>query len=246
MIKHYNKIIVIVVSLILLGGGFYTYKLSKDAGSPPEQVLCTMEALQCPDGSFVGRGGPKCEFVKCPDQSSFVGTLRQTSEGFDLIMASPENSGGMEVSYVMPISIKVSNVLGQMVGKKVKVFGFFTEGNKLNVDRLEELKESDSSVGDVKVGQTVFINGVKITLNKIVQDSRCPANVVCVWAGNVTANVTLQSNTDKETLDISSDKGATAFDSYQVSLEKVVSPSSKVDGETETADYVLTFKVLSN
>jgi hypothetical protein len=30
-----------------------------------EQVACTDEARQCPDGSYVGRSGPKCEFV-CP------------------------------------------------------------------------------------------------------------------------------------------------------------------------------------
>ncbi len=30
-----------------------------------EPVACTMEAKQCPDGSYVGRSGPNCEFV-CP------------------------------------------------------------------------------------------------------------------------------------------------------------------------------------
>ena len=30
-----------------------------------EQVFCTMDAMMCPDGSYVGRSGPKCEFV-CP------------------------------------------------------------------------------------------------------------------------------------------------------------------------------------
>lgn len=30
-----------------------------------EQHACTMDARQCPDGSWVGRSGPKCEFV-CP------------------------------------------------------------------------------------------------------------------------------------------------------------------------------------
>ncbi len=34
----------------------------------PDMVVCTMEALQCPDGSWVGRQGPKCEFAKCPGQ----------------------------------------------------------------------------------------------------------------------------------------------------------------------------------
>jgi hypothetical protein len=28
-------------------------------------VACTMDAMMCPDGSYVGRSGPKCEFV-CP------------------------------------------------------------------------------------------------------------------------------------------------------------------------------------
>lgn len=29
-------------------------------------VFCTMEAKQCPDGSYVGRKGPNCEFTPCP------------------------------------------------------------------------------------------------------------------------------------------------------------------------------------
>ncbi len=35
---------------------------SPDAGG----VMCTMEAKICPDGSSVGRSGPKCEFAPCP------------------------------------------------------------------------------------------------------------------------------------------------------------------------------------
>ena len=27
---------------------------------------CTMEARSCPDGTFVGRTGPNCEFAPCP------------------------------------------------------------------------------------------------------------------------------------------------------------------------------------
>lgn len=29
-------------------------------------VACTMEAKQCPDGSYVGRTGPQCQFADCP------------------------------------------------------------------------------------------------------------------------------------------------------------------------------------
>ena len=34
-----------------------------------DQIACTQDAMQCPDGSWVGRSGPKCEFI-CPQASS--------------------------------------------------------------------------------------------------------------------------------------------------------------------------------
>lgn len=34
---------------------------------PQAEVGCTLEAKLCPDGSAVGRGGPRCEFAPCPD-----------------------------------------------------------------------------------------------------------------------------------------------------------------------------------
>ena len=41
-----------------------------DTGStavpPGEQVFCTQDAKQCPDGSYVGRQGSNCEFSACP------------------------------------------------------------------------------------------------------------------------------------------------------------------------------------
>lgn len=36
-----------------------------------EGVVCTMDARECPDGSFVGRTGPNCEFAPCPGPSAF-------------------------------------------------------------------------------------------------------------------------------------------------------------------------------
>ena len=37
------------------------------SGYPKKQtVVCTQEALICPDGSAVGRSGPNCTFAPCP------------------------------------------------------------------------------------------------------------------------------------------------------------------------------------
>lgn len=33
---------------------------------PKGDVFCTMDAKECPDGTFVGRSGPNCAFIACP------------------------------------------------------------------------------------------------------------------------------------------------------------------------------------
>ncbi|MCX6712490.1 MAG: hypothetical protein NT041_02275, partial [Candidatus Vogelbacteria bacterium] len=53
----------IIVALVLVAGITY-FKLSKSTA--PDQIVCTKEAKICPDGSTVGRSGPKCEFEECP------------------------------------------------------------------------------------------------------------------------------------------------------------------------------------
>lgn len=35
-----------------------------------EKIICTQEAKLCPDGSYVGRTGPRCEFAQCPDEAN--------------------------------------------------------------------------------------------------------------------------------------------------------------------------------
>ena len=37
--------------------------------SPPDQLRCSADAKQCPDGSYVTRTAPNCEFAACSDGS---------------------------------------------------------------------------------------------------------------------------------------------------------------------------------
>ena len=64
----YVFILVAIVSAIT--GIFLAKQVSAPVEVPPKgdkdnQVMCTADAMQCKDGSYVGRTGPKCEFV-CP------------------------------------------------------------------------------------------------------------------------------------------------------------------------------------
>lgn len=49
-------------------GGAPTSPVSSEPSHGGDTVMCTMDAKQCPDGSYVGRQGPNCEFAKCPGQ----------------------------------------------------------------------------------------------------------------------------------------------------------------------------------
>lgn len=52
-------ILVAVVSLIF-------WEANNAAAPTTAGTVCTLEAKLCPDGSYVGRTGPNCEFAACP------------------------------------------------------------------------------------------------------------------------------------------------------------------------------------
>jgi hypothetical protein len=68
-----NKTFLIIFTILafLLGGLFYLfYPTPNEYHAPKEEPIspqaCTQEAKLCPDGSYVGRTGPNCEFKACP------------------------------------------------------------------------------------------------------------------------------------------------------------------------------------
>lgn len=61
-------IIIVIIILAILGGAWFFAQKNKTKNTEP--VACTMEAKLCPDGSYVGRSGPLCEFAQCPENPS--------------------------------------------------------------------------------------------------------------------------------------------------------------------------------
>ena len=61
-----HKILIILIILIVLSGIWLGSKFIID-GSPVGPVACTMDAKLCPDGSYVVRVSPKCDFAPCPE-----------------------------------------------------------------------------------------------------------------------------------------------------------------------------------
>lgn len=66
-----TKIITIIVIALLLITGYMYYNKKPTInpvvpGRNDDSTFCTADAKLCPDGSYVGRTGPNCEFAECP------------------------------------------------------------------------------------------------------------------------------------------------------------------------------------
>ena len=69
VMKTSALIAMIAVGLAGAGVFFLSITPSQAPGPGGDWVACTADAMQCPDGSYVGRTGPNCEFV-CQSASS--------------------------------------------------------------------------------------------------------------------------------------------------------------------------------
>lgn len=238
-----KKLLLLGVLAVVLAAVAFFSGGQRQAQPGPEPVACTEEALMCPDGSGVGRTGPSCAFAPCPAMDHVDGVLERTNDGFRLVLGAPVVPG-MEVSYTMPVEVGDAGTVAALIGKKVRATGTFREGNTLLVSHIEALPgaQSDRTKGTLHVGETAFINGVRITLRGITQDSRCPAGVQCIQAGWVTADVMLQSDTDKEERQMRSDAAPVQFDSFFVSIAGVT-PAKKTGSEIVSQEYAVTFTV---
>lgn len=58
-------LLLFIIAVSILAWSMYNLGKNGISPNPKEETVCTQEAKQCPDGSFVGRTGPNCEFEEC-------------------------------------------------------------------------------------------------------------------------------------------------------------------------------------
>lgn len=57
----------------------------------------------------------------------------------------------------------------------------------------------DSSLAFARIGETITLGGPRVTPLVLIEDSRCPQGVQCVWAGRVRISATISTPTMKLT-----------------------------------------------
>jgi hypothetical protein len=96
----------------------------------------------------------------------------------------------------------------------------------------------------VQINKAVTFNGLKIEFVELVEDSRCPADVQCVWAGNAKIKVRVTKNRKSQVLELEMiDKGMKPnFGNYQLKL-KALTPELRSNVRINRNGYVATIAV---
>lgn len=78
---------------------------------------------------------------------------------------------------------------------------------------------------EARLGQKVDLGGPKVTLLKVLEDSRCPMEARCVWAGRVKLSVRIDLDSGTSVQELTSDKTLSVADG-QLELLGTMPPTS--------------------
>ena len=93
--------------------------------------------------------------------------------------------------------------------------------------------------GPVRIGQIAYVGGPSVRPIKLIEDSRCPSGVVCVWAGRLVVHVEVRGGAWKKQLDLPLGQGQHVADGELTLIS--VTPEPRSDLKIAPTDYRFTF-----
>ncbi len=99
----------------------------------------------------------------------------------------------------------------------------------------------DTMTVTAHVGQSVRALGETLTPIRVVGDSRCPADVQCIWAGTVHVSVAIASGSGDS--DMTFELGKVGTTEVNTIALTAVAPTKNSKQEIASGDYVFTFTV---
>jgi hypothetical protein len=101
----------------------------------------------------------------------------------------------------------------------------------------------------LRMEQTAEVAGTPLRLRfeEVLEDSRCPADVMCVWAGNARIRLIVEATTEPAELLLNTglEPRAAPAAGYLVTLE-AVQPATRSDRAIQPEDYIATLRVSSS
>lgn len=102
----------------------------------------------------------------------------------------------------------------------------------------------------MKAGDSAFVQNTDLMLifEQVLQDSRCPADVTCVWSGEAVIDLlAIQAGQDPQRLELSTlpEKSKAAIFDYVIELRQVAPYPQKAGAVLQPGDYTITLVVFS-
>ncbi|NML05045.1 hypothetical protein [Sphingomonas sp. G-3-2-10] len=94
--------------------------------------------------------------------------------------------------------------------------------------------------GPARLGQTVYVDGPTVRPIAVIEDSRCPTDVVCVWAGRVVIRAEVGTGPGKREMTLTLGEPVPVADGALILAE--VAPVARHTQPVKPADYRFTFK----
>lgn len=88
-------------------------------------------------------------------------------------------------------------------------------------------------------GQIAYSNGVSVRPVRLIEDSRCPANVQCVWAGRLIVRAEIIGGNWRQTRDLELGKPQPIADGILTLV--AAAPQKAAPGQVEPGSYRFTF-----
>ena len=89
------------------------------------------------------------------------------------------------------------------------------------------------------LGQAAYTNGLTVRPVRVVEDSRCARNVVCIWAGRLVVRTEIKGQHLRETHDLELGKSQPIADGSLTLMS--VSPAKHAEAEIDPRSYRFTF-----
>ena len=108
-------------------------------------------------------------------------------------------------------------------------------------------QDSNAQNITLAVGQSVTARGtdIKLTLEDVAEDSRCPTGTTCIWAGDAVVNIAITAGNKaptKYTLHTNSPTRDAEYDGTKISLVTVL-PYPLADKQTRREEYRVTLSI---
>lgn len=97
-------------------------------------------------------------------------------------------------------------------------------------------------IARAKLGERVYVDGPEVTPLAVLEDSRCPKGVHCVWAGRLRLSVRVHLGSGDETHELTLGKPIHVADGNLELVEAL--PAPQADASTKLSGYRFGFRFM--